>query len=100
VARGRGRAAPAQPVVDLAAPAPRTGPDAAAADADREENHDPEAATADLTGGGLDGGGAIREHPARCKKILSRQPPGFNLQRLIHGAIPIAWADQRAAFGF
>ncbi len=35
-----------KPVVDLAAPARRTGPDAAAADTDREENHDPEAATA------------------------------------------------------
>jgi len=29
-----------------------------------------------------------------------RQPPGFNLQRLLHGAIPLAWADQRVAFGF
>jgi hypothetical protein len=38
-------------VVDLAAPALRTGPDVAAADADREENHDPDGAadTAGLT---------------------------------------------------
>jgi hypothetical protein len=32
--------------------------------------------------------------------LEGRQPPGFNLQRLIHGAIPLAWADQRATFGF
>jgi site-specific DNA recombinase len=32
--------------------------------------------------------------------LEGRQPPGFNLEGLVHGAIPVAWADQRAAFGF
>jgi len=32
--------------------------------------------------------------------VEGRQPPGFNLQRLVHGPIPLAWQDQREAFGF
>ena len=32
--------------------------------------------------------------------VEGRQPPGFNLQQLIQGQIPLAWADQRAEFGF
>jgi hypothetical protein len=32
--------------------------------------------------------------------LEGRQPPGFNLQRLIHGAILLGWAEQRVAFGF
>ena len=32
--------------------------------------------------------------------LEGRQPPGFNLEHLVHGSIPLAWADQRAAFGF
>jgi hypothetical protein len=44
-----------------------TGPDAAAADADREENHDPEGDKEQV-----DEGGAIRERPLRCKGYLQR----------------------------
>jgi len=32
--------------------------------------------------------------------LEGRQPPGFNLEHLVHGSIPLAWADQRTAFGF
>ena len=32
--------------------------------------------------------------------LEGRQPPGFNLQQLVHSAIPLAWTDQRVAFGF
>ena len=32
--------------------------------------------------------------------LEGRQPPGFNLQQLIKAEIPLAWADQRAEFGF
>jgi hypothetical protein len=32
--------------------------------------------------------------------IEGRQPPGFNLQQLVHGEIPADWADQRVLFGF
>jgi len=32
--------------------------------------------------------------------LEGRQPPGFNLERLVHQEIPLAWADQRTAFGF
>ncbi len=32
--------------------------------------------------------------------LEGRQPPGFNLECLVHGSIPLAWADQRKAFGF
>jgi DNA invertase Pin-like site-specific DNA recombinase len=32
--------------------------------------------------------------------LEGRQPPGFNLQQLLYGTIPLAWVDQRAAFGF
>ena len=52
-----------KPVMDLAMPALRTGPDVAAARADREENHDP----GGRVKGGLDKGAAIRE-PAAVRK--------------------------------
>ena len=32
--------------------------------------------------------------------LEGRQPSRFNLEGLVHGPIPLAWADQRAAFGF
>lgn len=32
--------------------------------------------------------------------LEERQPPGFNLEGLVHGSIPLAWADQRSQFGF
>jgi DNA invertase Pin-like site-specific DNA recombinase len=32
--------------------------------------------------------------------LEGRQPPGFNLERLIHGETPLAWSDQRAEYGF
>jgi DNA invertase Pin-like site-specific DNA recombinase len=32
--------------------------------------------------------------------LEGRQPAGLNLQRLIHGGVPLAWADQAAALGF
>ena len=32
--------------------------------------------------------------------LEGRQPAGFNLEGLVHGSIPLAWADQRAALGF
>lgn len=27
-----------------------------------------------------------------------RQPPGLNLERMVHGAIPTSWAEQRRMF--
>jgi hypothetical protein len=60
-----------KPVMDLAMPVLRTGPDVAAARADREENHDPggqrkrQVLTRELR---LENeGAAIRERPPRCK---------------------------------
>ncbi len=32
--------------------------------------------------------------------LAGRQPPALNLERLIHGEVPIAWSAQRAALGF
>lgn len=32
--------------------------------------------------------------------LEGRQPPGFNLESLVHGDIPLSWAQQRLAFGF
>jgi hypothetical protein len=32
--------------------------------------------------------------------LEGRQPPGLNLERLIHSEIPISWAEQRRALGF
>jgi site-specific DNA recombinase len=32
--------------------------------------------------------------------LEGRQTPGFNLERLVHGEIPLAWEDQRRMFGF
>ena len=32
--------------------------------------------------------------------LEGRQPAGFNLEGLVHGSIPLAWADQRRTFGF
>lgn len=32
--------------------------------------------------------------------LEGRQPPGFNLEGLVHSSIPLAWVDQRTAFGF
>jgi len=32
--------------------------------------------------------------------LEGRQPPGLNLERLIHSEIPTSWAEQRSLFGF
>lgn len=32
--------------------------------------------------------------------LEGRQPPGFNMELLVHGDIPTSWAQQRRAFGF
>lgn len=32
--------------------------------------------------------------------LAGRQPPALNLERLIHGDVPLGWCAQRAALGF
>ena len=32
--------------------------------------------------------------------LEGRQPPGFNMELLVHGAIPTSWAEQRHVFCF
>ena len=32
--------------------------------------------------------------------LEGRQPPGFNMEMLVHGVVPTSWAEQRRVFGF